>query len=106
MRGDQVSAERPGLKRREPRRGTLKRDVGCGLALKHLAHKDQTAIFAAVADAIADHAAMERCGELGSEVAHLVGMREKNQVGLRRGKDWSQRWRRAVGRVGVQQVVL
>ena len=82
MRGEKIGAKGSGLERGEPRRGALEGDVGGRLALKHLAHEDQLAVFVAVADAVADHAFAEHGGELGSEIADLIGVREEDQIGL------------------------
>ena len=61
----------------------------------------------AVADAVADHAFAERGGELGREIADLIGVRQQPPIGL--GAE-SIIWRRArVKPSGVQrleQVVL
>ena len=59
-----------------------------GLALKHLAHEDQVAVFVAVADAVADHSLAERGGQLRREVAHLIGVRQQNQIGFACAITW------------------
>ena len=103
---DQVGAKGAGLKRSEPWGGALEGDVGGGFALEHLADKDEFAGFVAVADAVADHAFAELSGELGREVADLIGVREENQIGLGGLDDLLERDAVTVGRVGFQQVVL
>ena len=73
------------MRRPETRRTTARRwkgDVGGGFALEHLADEDEVAVFVAVADAVADHAFAERRGELGGEIAHLIGVREEDRSGL------------------------
>ena len=100
------AAKGAGLKRSEPWGGALEGDVGGGFALEHLADKDEFAGFVAVADAVADHAFAELSGELGSEVADLIGVREEDQVGLGGFDDLLQRDAVTVGRVGFQQVVF
>jgi hypothetical protein len=82
MRGYEVRAKRARLEGSEPGRGALKRYVGRGLALKHLAHENQLAAFVAIANAVANHAFAEHGGKLGREVANLVGVREEHQIGL------------------------
>ena len=103
---DLIAAKRAGLKRRKPRRRAGKRHVGRRLALEHLAHEDQPAVFVAVADAIADHALAERRGQLRREIAHLVGVRQQHQVGLGLRDRLAERDGEAVGRVVFEQVVL
>ncbi len=103
---DQVGAKRSGLKRREPRRRAFEHHIGRRLALKHLAHKNQLAVFVAVADAIADHALAERRGQLRREIAHLIGVRQQDQIGLGLRDGLLQRVRVSVRRVGGEQIVL
>ena len=81
-------------------------DVRGGAALKHLAHEDEFAVLVAVADAIADHSLAHRRGELGREIANLVGVRQQDQIGLRAFDHLAQRERVSVGRVFFEQVVL
>ena len=50
--------------------------------MKHLPHENEFAVFVAVRDAVADHAFIKRRGELGREIADLIGVREQHQVGL------------------------
>ena len=47
-----------------------------------------------------------RGGELGSEIAHLVGVREEDEVGLRGFDNLTQRERESVRRVFFEQVVF
>ena len=101
-----IAAKCAGLERRKPRRRAVKRHVGRGLALEHLAHKDQLPVFIAIADAIADHALAERSGQLGREIAHLVSVREEDQIGLGLRDGLLQRERKSVWRIAVEQVVL
>ncbi len=106
MGGQQIGAKRAGLKGSEPRRGALKGDVGDGFALEHLADENKFVAFFAEADAVGDHALAEHGGEFGSEVAHLIGVREQNQIGLGGLDDLRQSEAVAVGRVGFEQIVL
>jgi hypothetical protein len=57
-------------------------------------------------DAVADHAFSERSGELGSEITHLVGVREQDKVGLRGFDYLAQRERKSVRSVFIQEIVL
>ena len=58
------------------------------------------------ADAIRDHAFAHHGRQLGSKIAHLIGVRKQNQVGFRRGNDLRQRERISIGRVGFEEVML
>ncbi len=58
------------------------RYIGHELALKHLPGKQQLAVLVLVADGVADQRAIQGERQLGSEVAHLVGMRQQHQLRL------------------------
>ena len=77
-----VATECAGLEGNKVRRGAGKRNVGSELALEHLAGKDQLATVFAEADSVTDERALERRGQLRSEVAHLVSVRHQHQRGL------------------------
>ncbi len=83
MGGHVVSAKGTGLKRCKPRPGALERHIRGGLALKHLSHKHQPAVLIAIPRAIANHPLAERCSKLRRKIAHLIGMRQQHEIGLR-----------------------
>src|SRR6516165_10000857 len=106
MGGEQICAKRTRLKRGKPGSRSDERHVRCGLALKHLADKHKLSTLVPKADAVADHTLAEHRRELGREIAHLIGMREKDQVWLRRFDDLSERDGVAVRCVVLQQVLV
>ena len=75
----------------EPWRRARENHVRNGFALKHLAHENELSVFVAIADAVADHALAQRCGELRREIAHLIGVRQQNKIGLGLRDHLSQR---------------
>ena len=60
----------------------------------------------AISDAIANHAPAQRSRQLGREVAHLIGVRHENQIGLGLRDGLGQRQRKTVRSVFLEQVVL
>ena len=60
----------------------------------------------AIADRVADHAFAERCGQLRREVAHLVSVRQQDQIGLRLRDGLLQRDCVPVRSVRGEQIVL
>src|ERR1700678_4020115 len=83
----EVGTEGAGLKRGDPGRVSGENDVGDGAALKHLADKDELSALFPIRGAIADHSLPKRRGESGREVADLIGVWEKDEVGLARFDD-------------------
>ena len=77
-------------------------DVGGELALEHLAGEEQLAVFVLEADAVADDGASHGGGELGDEVAHLIGVRHQHQLRLLRGEELFERGGEGIGRVGLE----
>ena len=71
-----------------------------------MAHEDEFAVLVAIADAVADHALAQQGGELGSEIAHLVGVRKENQIGFGAIRSPAQGERRIRRRVVFEQVVF
>ena len=106
MRGEEIGAEGAGLEGGKPRGGALEGDIGGGFALEHLADEDEFAGFVAVADAVADHAFAERSCEFGSEIADLISVREKDEIGFGGVDDLLESDAVAVGRVGFEEVVF
>src|SRR5213082_31114 len=106
MRGKQVRSKRAGLKRREPRRSTHEGNVRSGLALKHLANKNQFTALIAVTDAVADHAFAQRGGEFRRKVADLIGVGKKDEIGLRRFNDLLESNAETVRSVGFEQIMF
>src|SRR5215471_10483523 len=101
-----VGAKGPGLKGRKPRAGAGKRNVRGGFPLEHLANENEPAAFVAIADRVADHAFAEHGCEFRSEVAHLIGVGEKDQIRFRRLDYLLERDAEPVGRVVFEQPVL
>ena len=93
----EVGAEGTGLEGCDPGNVANEGDVCNGAALKHLADEDELAAFFAVRSAIADHSLPQRRGESGGEVADLVRVREKDEVGLSGFDDLLERDGKAVG---------
>ena len=97
-----VSAECPVLESHKPGSAPGKAYVGSQLALKHLAGKEQLLPFFLVADAVADYRASHGSGQLGDEIAHLVGVRHEHQLWLPGRKELLERGGERVGRVALQ----
>ncbi len=97
-----VAPECAVLEGRKIRRIAGKRNIGGELALEHLAGEQQLAAFVLVADGVADERAVQRGGKLGSEVAHLVGVRHQHQSRLLLLDELLERRDEAVGSVGLQ----
>ncbi len=77
-------------------------DVGGKFPLKHLAGKYQPLSILTIGDAIADQRALQRVGQLGSEVAHLVGVRHQHQPRLSLGDKLLKGGNVSVGGIAVQ----
>ena len=77
-----------------------------GFSLKHLADKHELSAFVSKANAVADHTLPEHRRELGCEIAHLVGVREKDQVWLGRFHHLLQCNAKTVRRIGFEQIML
>ena len=73
------------------RRGALDPDIRVQFALKQLPHENQPAIFAAHGHDVAEQGLVESRGELGSEIAHLVGVRKDHDLRLQLLDDLPQR---------------
>ncbi len=80
-----IRAIGPYLQGREPGGFAGKGDIGDEFPLKHLARKQQLAIFVFVADRVGDQATVQGHREPGCEVAHLVGVGKEHQFGLLAG---------------------
>ena len=102
----EIGAESSGLEGGDPRGVAGEDDIRRGAALEHLAHENQFAVFVAIADAIANHSFLHGSRELGSEVAHLVGVRQENEVGLGGFDRLAQGERETVRRVLFEQIVF
>ena len=101
-----ISAKSASLKRRDPRRLAREHHV-CGRPpLKHLPHKNELTVFVAVRDAVADHSFLHRRRQLRREIAHLIGVRQQNEIRLRVFDRLAQRAAITVGRVFRKQVML
>ena len=70
-------------------------------SLEKLPHENHRAVVDAVRNHVADGHAAEGCGQLGQKVAHLIGVREKQDIGVKLGDCLAKR--RAIG---VRRVVL
>src|SRR6185312_16149593 len=77
-----VATKSASLECNKVRRGTGKGNVGGELALEHLAGEDQLVTIFAEANGVTNKRALKRRGELGSKVAHLVGVRHQHQSRL------------------------
>ncbi len=102
----QIRSKRARLKGCEPGGRAFEHHIRRGLALKHLAHKNQFPVFVAVADAVANHAFAERRGQLGREIAHLISVRQQHQIGLGLRDHLLESDGVAIGRVRREQIVL
>src|SRR5439155_24342451 len=78
------------LKSHEPSRITGKAHIGGQIALEHLAGKNQLIAVFLIANAVADPGARHWRGQLGSEVAHLIGMLNEHQLRLHRFEELLQ----------------
>ena len=99
---DLIAAEGAGLERREVRSVAGERNVGNEFALEHLPGEQQLAALVLVADGVADEGAIQGRGQLGGEVAHLVGVRHQHQLGLLLLDEAFQRRHKAVGSIGLE----
>src|SRR5580692_7926955 len=106
MFGGEVGAECAGLEGSDPGGFAGEDDVGGGAALKHLTHEDEFSVFVAVGDAVADYAFLQRGRQLGREIADLIAVGEKNQVGFAEFDDLTQSQGEAVWRVFFQELVF
>ncbi len=102
----EIGAESAGLEGGDPRGVAGEDDIRRGAALEHLADENQFAVFVAVADAIANHSFLHGSREFGSEVAHLVGVRQENEFGLGGFDYLAQGERETVRRVLFEQIVF
>ena len=59
-----------------------------------------------VGDAVTDHALAERRGQLRREIAHLIRVRQQDQIRLRLRDNLPERERVSVRRVRSEQIVL
>ncbi len=97
-----VSAKSSVLERGKPGSVAGEADVGGELALEHLAGEDQLSVFVFEADAVADDGASHGGGELGDEVAYLIGVRHQYELRLLRGEELFERGGEGVGRVRLE----
>src|ERR1019366_5354442 len=79
---DLVATKCTVLEGREIWRASDEADVRRELSLEHLASESQVAALVLVADGIANERTIQPGRQLGSEVAHLVGVRHQHQLGL------------------------
>ena len=100
---DFVAAECAVLEGREVGRLSGKGNVRRKLALEHLPGEQQLAAFVLVAGGVADERAIQSGRQLGSEVAHLVGMRHQHQLGLLLVDELFESRDESVRRVRLQQ---
>ena len=77
-----IATESASLKGNKVGRRAGERNVGSEFALKHLAGEDQLVTVLAETNGVTDERALERSGQLRSEVAHLIGVRHQHQRGL------------------------
>ena len=84
----------------------MKRNIGSKFALEHLAGKEQRVAFFFVANYVADRRGAERGGKFGDEVAHLVGVRHQDELGLFAGNELLERGDEGIGRIGFELCVL
>ena len=68
-------------------------------ALKQLADEQQPVAILLISDAVGDQAALERRSQLGSKVAHLVGVRHQHKVRLFLADELFEGSGKTVGRV-------
>ena len=90
------------LKSDEPGRVAGEADIGCELALEHLASEEQLVSFFLVADAVADCSAIHGGGKFGHEIANLIGVWHQDELGLLRRDELFERGDERVGRVGLE----
>src|SRR5271166_4308117 len=75
------------------------------LALKKLPNENRPA-FVPDRDDIADQHLLKSCGELGCEIAYLIGVREEDVIRLNLADQLFKRRRKSVRRIDVQQFVI
>ncbi len=80
--------------------------VGVQFALKKLANENRRARFHAEADGVADQDLIEASGQLGREVADLIGVRKQHDGRADFADQLFQRRGEAVGGVGGEQRML
>ena len=101
-----IRAKRAGLDGSEVRFSAAELDVGIELALKKLANENGRAGFDAKSDGVADQDLIEASGELGCEVANLIGVRKEHDRRTDFANELFQRGSESVGGVGGEQSVL
>ena len=99
-----IGRERADLARDEVRRVPFRQHVGGQLALEHEARERRPALGLGQADDVGDERRVEAGGELGHEVARLIGVRRTpRKRGARLADERRERADVAVGRVALER---